>query len=892
MGGERMDDESATDPGAGDGGQMMAGKRRFRMKSRAFPLFISLSFCVGLAVSAGFSETIPDPETFFGHKPGADYKLIRWEKILEYFHILGKESDRVVVQELGKTTMGNPFILAVFSSPENLSRLATYKDIAKKLAKGRIPEQEARNLADKGKTIALVTCSMHASECGPTQMSPELGYVLATDNSAQIRKILDDVIFLLVPSWNPDGNILTTDWYRQNVGTPYETAPMPWLYHYYVGHDNNRDAFMHNLVETRYVNDILYHEWFPQIFMDMHHMGNAAARLFLSPLYDPRHHSLDPLLTREIELTGAYMRTVLEEQGKIAVMHYALWNHWRMSAIHTCALWHNVPTILFEAASTPMATPIYQRARDLAPPDRGGLGTQGNTQTINYPSPWPGGWWRLRDIVEYAYWSVIGFLETGAKHRDKYLLNMYRMARNSIEKGKNQAPYAYVIPKDQKDPNTVAKMIDILISGGLEIHQAAEPFRAQNATYPEGTYVALMSQPYRPYLIDILGPQLYPDRRQYEGGPPEITFDLTGWTLPYQMGVEAVKVDQPFQAELTPVRKAELPPGKVEGSGESFILDHGVLESYRAVNRLLKEGSRVAWAAEPFTSGGKRYPSGTIVVQGTDIENKARSLAKEFNLHIQAGNSTGRVLELRPLRLGLYKPWVANMDEGWTRFIFDNWEFPYTTLHDAEIRSGGLEKKYDVIVLTNISSSRIVDGHAEGSVPPQYAGGIGTQGVAALIKFVENGGALITLNDSCGFAIEHFDVPLRDVSRRFESTEFFCPSAILEVEVDNSHPIGYGMEKTADILSYGSPFFTFLDGDEKANVKVIARYPDRNPFKSGRLIGDHILHNKPALVEADYGKGKIILFGFRPQNRAQTYGTFMLFFNALYYVGDVPLYKT
>jgi hypothetical protein len=858
-------------------------ERSLGMRIKAFPHFFAVYLWVFLIVSMGFPQSIPDPETYFGHKPGADYKLIRWEKIIEYFHILGEASDRAIVQELGKTTMGNPFILAVFSSPENLSRLETYKDIAEKLAKGRISEEEARSLADKGKTIALVTCSMHASECGPTQMSPELGYVLATDDSTQIRKILEEVIFLLVPSWNPDGNILTTDWYRQNVGTPFETAPMPWLYHYYAGHDNNRDAFMHNLVETRYVNDILYHEWFPQIFMDMHHMGNSAARLFLSPLYDPRHHSLDPLVTREIELTGAYMRTVLEEQGKIAVMHYALWNHWRMSAIHTCALWHNVSTILFEAASTPMATPIFQRAQDLDPPNRGGLGTQGNTQTINYPSPWPGGWWRLRDIVEYAYWSVIGFLETGAKHRDKYLLNMYRMARNSIEKGKNQAPFAYVIPQTQKDPNTVAKMINILISGGLEIHQATKSFRAQNREYPEGTYVALMSQPYRPYLIDILGPQIYPDRRQYEGGPPESTFDLTGWTLPYQMGVEAVKVDFPFQAELAPVQKAEPPEGKVEGSGQSYILDHNVLDSYRAVNRLLMEGTSVAWAEEPFTSGGKKYPPGTILVYGADIEKKVRSLAEEFNLQILAGASTRKLLELKPLRMGLYKPWVANMDEGWTRFIFDNWEFPYTTLHDAEIRSSRLKKKYDVIVLTNLSSSRIVNGHAEGTVPPHYAGGIGTQGLTALHQFVKDGGTLITLNASCGFPLDHFKVPLRDVSRSFEPTEFFCPSAILEVDVDNSHPIGYGMEKTANILSYGSPLFEFLDADKKTDIKVIARYPDSNPFKSGRLIGDHILHNKPALVEIGYGEGRIILFGFRPQNRAQTHGTFMLFFNSLYY---------
>ena len=857
------------------------------MRLKISPFFIVFFLFVFFGVTQAYSQNIPDPETFFGHKPGADYKLIRWEKIHEYFDILGENSDRIIVQELGKTTMGNPFLLAVISSPENLSQLDKYKDIAKKLAKGRISEEEAAELAEKGKTIALVTCSMHASECGPTQMSPELAYVLATDSSAQIQNILEDVIFLLVPSWNPDGNILTTDWYRETVGTPYESAPMPWLYHYYVGHDNNRDAFMHNLVETRYVNNILYHEWFPQIFMDMHHMGNSSARLFLSPLYDPRHHSLDPLLTREIELTGAYMRTVLEEQGKIAVMHYALWNHWRMSAIHTCALWHNVPTILFEAAATRLATPIFQKAEDLAPPNRGGLGTLGNTQTINYPSPWPGGWWRLRDIVEYSYWSVIGFLETGAKHRNKYLLNMYRMARNSIEKGKNEAPYAYVIPLDQKDPNTAVKLVNILISGGIEVHQATQSFQAQNNEYPEGTYVALMSQAYRPYLIDILGPQIYPDRRQYEGGPPESTFDLTGWTLPYQMGVEAIKVDPHFEAQLKPIDKANPSPGTVSGSTETFILDHKILDSYRAVNRLLKEGANVSWAAQSFTSGGKTYPAGTIFVSGTRIEGKLQSLAKEFSLQIQAGTAPRELLELSPLRLGLYKPWVANMDEGWTRFIFDNWEFPYSTLQDAEVRRGSLKQKFDVIVLTNVRSSRIIKGHAEGRVPPQYAGGIGADGLDALLQFVNNGGTLICLNSSFQLPIDLFQLPLRDISRSYPSTEFFLPSSILKVDVDTTHPIAYGMANTADIVSFGSPVFEFLEEGNKeelpADIRVIARYPNSSPFRSGRLIGEEILHNKPALIEIGHGDGRIIIFGFRPQNRAQTHGTFMLFFNSLYY---------
>jgi hypothetical protein len=649
---------------------------------------------------------------------------------------------------------------------------------------------------------------------------------------------------------------------------------------------------MHTQIETRYVNNLLYHEWFPQIFMDMHHMGNSDARLFLSPLYEPRHHSLDPLLTREIELTSAYMRTVLEEQGKIGVMHYANWNHWRMSAIHTCALWHNVTTILFEAAATRMATPIFQTARDLSGAGSGGLGKQGNNQTINYPSPWPGGWWRLRDIVEYAYWSVIGFLETGAIHKDKYLLNMYRMAKNSIEKGKSQAPYAYVIPKSQKDPNTVAKMINILIANGVEIHTAEKSFQVQNREYPSGTYVVLLSQAYRPFIIDILGPQIYPDRRQYEGGPPERTFDLTGWTLAYQMGVEAVKIDLQFEAQLQQIQDAKPPEGKVIGSGNTYILDHNVLDSYRAINRLLEEGANVGWAPESFTSGGKKYPAGAIIVSGSDLSRKIQSLSKEFNLQINMGTSPEKLIKLKSLKLGLFKPWIANMDEGWTRWIFDNWEFPYTTIHDEEIRNGDLKEKYDVIVLTNITSKRIIDGHREGTVPSQYAGGIGEHGLVALLQFVKHGGTLITLNSSCQLPINHFKVPLKDVSRKYPTTEFFCPSAILKVNVDNTHPIGYGMENTANVISYGSPFFEFLDADninsnEKKDLvmstKIVARYPNSNPFMSGRLIGNHLLHNKPALVEVGYGKGKIIMFGFRPQNRAQPHGTFMMFFNSLYY---------
>jgi hypothetical protein len=849
-----------------------------------------LLFLIFTAVDNVFSQDIPNPESYFGFKPGADYKMLRWDEIVSYFKTLDESSDRVRVEELGKTTLGNPFIMTIISSPENLSNIEKYKEISKKLAQGKISEAEANELAEQGKTIALITCSMHATEHGPTQMSPELAYSMATSNSPEIAQILENVILLFVPSWNPDGNIMVTDWYRQNVGTPYETSPMPWLYHHYVGHDNNRDGFMLTQIETNYVNNILYHEWFPQVFMDMHEMGNNGARLFLSPLYEPRHHSLDPLITREIELTGAYMRTTLEEKNKVGVIHYALWNHWRMSAVHTSALWRNVTTILFEAASTPLATPIFQKESEITGE---GLGLQGNDQSINYPNPWPGGWWRQSDIVDYAYWSAIGFLEASAIHRKKYLFNMYQMARNSIKKGENNAPYAFIIPQSQEDPNKVDNMVNILIANGVEIHQANKSFKA-NDEYPSGTYVVLLSQAYRPFIIDILGPQVYPDRLEYPGGPRESAFDLTGWTLPYQMGVDVVEVKENFTADLVPILKAEPPKGVVQGNNKKYIIDHNILDSYKAVNRLLNEGYSVGWAKQPFTSANKQYPKGTIITSGKGINRIMGNVAEEYNLKIDAGNPSVDLMTLKPLKLGLYQPWTANMDEGWTRWIFEQWGFPYKTLHNKDIQSGNLKSDYDVIVLASMSSSSIIDGHKVGSVPEKYAGGIAESGLNSLREFVKNGGTLVTLNTSSEFAIKHFNLPLKDVSGDYPSTEFYLPSAILQIELDNTHPLTFGMgkNKNVDMLSYGSPLLEFLNDQElsmdndylpRNQLKTIASYPDRNPFRSGWLVGDHVLRNKPVLVEAKYGKGKIIMFAFRPQNRAQTRGTFMLFFNSLYY---------
>jgi hypothetical protein len=355
------------------------------------------------------------------------------------------------------------------------------------------------------------------------------------------------------------------------------------------------------------------------------------------------------------------------------------------------------------------------------------------------------------------------------------------------------------------------------------------------------------------------------------------------------MGVNAIKIELPFEAGLKRIERADPPRGRLSGNGEAYFIDHAVVDSYRAVNRLLKEGAEVGWARDTVALNDKVYPPGAVVVTGQDLEKTISALAEEFHLEIRRGSPPDVLTRLHPLKLGLYKPWVANMDEGWIRWIFDTWEFPYHTLHDQEIRDGDLRKKFDAILIANISAGRIMNGHREGRVPPEYAGGIGEPGLAALQAFVKAGGTLITLNSGCQLPIEHFEIPVANTAGSLPTTEFFCPSAILKVEVDNTHPIGYGMAETADILSYGSPFFEMRENKAAGSagmpltVKAIARYPGSSPLMSGRLIGENHLFHKPALLEIAYGQGRIIMFGFRPQNRAQTHGTFLMFFNSLYH---------
>ena len=863
------------------------------MRQKYRSIFIGIFSLLLIGISA--HAQIISPEEAIGFPIGADYKLARWETITGYLRSLAASSDRVVLEERGKTTEGLDFVLALISSPENLANLDHYKAIQRKLANPQRHDlTELKQLAQEGKAVIMISCNIHSTEVASSQMSMELAYQLATENTPEIKEILENTILLLIPSANPDGLNMVIDWYERTVNTPYEGAPMPWLYHKYTGHDNNRDWFMLTQVETQLVTEILYEEWFPEVVYDVHQMGNRGARFVIPPYFHPVNPNIPPLLQRELSLIGAQMALDLTSKGFTGVLSSAVYDTWWHGGFRTVPYRHNMVGILTEAASVNIASPIFQPRLSLRGHRRG---LSEYAQQTNFPEPWPGGWWRLRDIIEYEKAAVYSIMSIAARQKEMFLTNFYKMGLDAVEKGEGEPPRAFLVPTNQRDIDTALKMLQILQRGGVEIHQANTSFMADGVEYPEGTYVVLMAQPFRAHPKDLLEVQEYPRRIPAPGAAPERPYDIAGWTLPLQMGVKVIRVVNEFEADLASVEEIPEAVGALYTDGVDF--QDAVVYVFRnqtnletiALNRLLQnDGYTIYQQQREAVWKDLHLPRGTIVLKSDRIPGsdsaELRHLAESLGIEIFALNQrlVDVEAELRQPRLGLYKPWVANMDEGWTRWVLEEHEFPYRNLTDAEIRAGNLAEWYDAIILPDMKASTMIEGHAEGSIPPEYVGGIGLEGVANLRTFVEQGGTLICLNWATELPTEYFGLEITNVLESDQSgpqnstgTEFFCPGSLLRVFVETTHPIGYGLEREMAVFFKSGPAFEARGG------KRVAAYPNFNPLMSGWIEGEKRIREKGALWDVKLGKGHVILFGFKPQHRAQSHGTFKLLFNAIYY---------
>jgi hypothetical protein len=860
---------------------------------------------VFLALSAAFTAPlaadaqVPSPESILGFKVGEDRKLADWEQVVGYFQkVAAAAPDRVKFAEIGKSTLGKPFVALTISSPENLQHLDRYLQIQKRLADPRgLSDSEEEKLIAEGKVVVLITCTVHSTEVASTQTSLEYVYKLLTEDTPRHRGILDNVIFLLMPSLNPDGQDMVVKWYRKYVGTPFEGSAPVELYHPYVGHDNNRDWYMFTQVESQLTVAKVQNVWHPHVVYDIHQMGSYSARIFTPPFLDPVDPNVDPLIVEETNMLGTSMAAALGTAGKKGVAVNAMYDFWTPGRHYQA--YHGGLRILTESASARLASPIQVRADEL---DTTSLGYNAQRSSWNFPDPWKGGEWHLRDIVDYQLIAFDSCLGTMAQNREMFLRNFTQIGRKAIDR--KGGPFAYIVPPDQKDPAAAVKLLNTLRFGQVEIQRARDKFTADGSEYPAGSYVIVLAQPYGSYAKTLLERQNYPDLREYPGGPPKRPYDVTAQTLPLLMGVNAIAVQNNFPANLEKTDKIPLPPSKVEPARKQYLLRADSNNAYLAVNRLLTNGAQVSRLKSTIRDAGRDFPAGTFVIRNGPVRELV-SLGCDF---AASDAALSELTALRTPRLALYKSYLPSMDEGWTRWLLEQFEFPYTSVYDKDLREGKLESRFDVIVIPDQSVSALVNGHTklqpqqtagigreshattreaaffQGPVPDEFTGGIGSAGISNLRAFVLQGGTLVTLNNASNFPIDRMDVGARNILKEIPNREFYGPGSILRVAVNPNHPIGYGMEPEAAIwFELGPVFAPAFQSAAAPGAGSVATYPNGNPLMSGWLLGEGLLQNRSALMDAPLGRGHVVLFGFRPQYRGQSYGTFKMFFNSLYY---------
>ncbi len=816
---------------------------------------------------------IPTPAEHLGFTPGDDFKLADYAEISSYYEKIAKLSDRILLVEFGKSSEGKPMFLAILSSPENLKRIDHYRAINRKLALGLATPAEAEQLSNEGKAFVWIDSGLHASEVAPAQHSPELVYKMLTGESPEMRRIRQNVILLQVPVINPDGLDHIVHWYRKNVGTPNELAPLPWLYQKYSGHDNNRDWYMMNLQETRNVSKLLFDEWFPQIVYNQHQAPAFPARIFVPPYAEPLNPNIPAPVMEGINMIGSAMKERFARENKPGILSYYGYDAWWNGGLRSVPAFHNMHGILTETALFAYGTPKDYKISDL--PERFPNGIPTKEPSVFYQRPWMGGKWGTRNAVEYMLTADMAILDLASTRSSSFLHKAWELATSNIEAGRKGKPYAYVVPMSQADPSSAIEMLRRFRMGGVQVQRARAAFNTNGKHYGAGTYIVPAGQAFRGYVMDLLEPQKYPELRAGTSGPTKRPYDVAGWTLSMQMGVSVDRADEPFFADVENANEIK---------AQDPSLDHRDNSSFLATADLLSRNRKVRWAKD-----------GKILTKGAENFDKA-------------------AWELHAPRVALYEPWTANMDAGWTQWVLDSYKVPHTLIHNADFQHGGMRLRFDTIVFASQSTDSILHGIRNGERSggrigrgeetalqrPEYTGGIGVTGLAQLETFVREGGNLIALDAAADLPVHLFPLPLRSLIPPAPETpvdpapnSYYSPGSILRITVDTSNPIGFGMPAEAYAFSSGGQAYDinlmpeYNRGDRE--VRSVAKYAAKDLLASGWISGERAVLGRHILVDARYGKGHVILFGFRPQFRGQSFGTFKLLLNAIYLGSAKPL---
>jgi len=901
----------------------------------------AVAILLGTGAPVATQGPVTSPVQEFGHGFGDDYFLANYAQLSAYWHKLDRESDRLVVQSIGPTSEGREQLMAIVTSPENHRQLERYREISQRLALAEgLTEAEARALAGEGKAIVWIDGGLHASEVLGAQQLGETVYRMVSGTDAETLRILDEVIILFVHA-NPDGHDLVADWYMRNADPQARsTSGLPRLYHYYIGHDNNRDFFASTQKETENINRVLYREWLPQILYNHHQSGPAGTVVWSPPLRDPFNYNQDPLLVLGLQTVGLALHTRLAAEGKpgATMRSGGPYDGWWNGGIRNTAAFHNTIAILTEMIGnpTPMRIPLV-------------MSRQLPTSDLTYPiAPQE---WHFRQSIDYSVTCNMAVLDLAARTRENILFNRYVMGRNSIERGsrdtwtaaphryaaaeaevraasggsgagagtggrggrggggrggvdeaalwaalhrpEDRDPRAYVLPADQPDFPTATRFINALLETGITVHRATGSFSAGGRTYPAGSYVVLTAQAFRPHVIDMFEPQDHPDNFPYPGAPPTPPYDSAGWTLAFQMGVEFDRhlepIDGPFEVldawNLTP------PAGRVpEGTPAAYRFEPTQLDAFRAANRLLAAGATVRRVAD----------TGAFIVSGQAPTRRViDAVAAEHGVHF----SDGRPADGQPvpaLRIGLWDRYGGSMDAGWARWILEQFEFPFRRVFAPELDAGNLNASYDTLIFVDGSIPAGSGGGGGGrggrgggapaDVPAEYRDHVGevtvSQTVPRLRAFIEAGGTVIVIGGSAANLARHLDLPidnhLVDNAEPLPRTKFYVPASVLRARVDTTHPVAAGLKPETDVFYDNGPVWRLRPDSVANGVRPIAWFDTPSPLRSGWAWGQSYLDQGVVALEARVGKGRVLLFGAEILQRAQPHGTFKLLFNGIY----------
>jgi hypothetical protein len=913
--------------------------------------------------SAGAQHHITTPTEQFGFAIGDDYKLANYTQFEQYWRKLATQSNRMKLVEIGRTAENRPQLMAIISSPANLARLDHYQSIVSRLAHGEaMSEADAHALAREGKAVVWIDGGLHATEVLGAAQLIETSYELLAKNDPETMRFLNDCIILAVHA-NPDGMELVSNWYMKDADTLKRSMNIPRLYQKYVGHDNNRDFYMSNQPESRNINHVLYWEWYPHIVYNHHQTGPAGAVMFAPPFRDPFNFNYDPLVIVELDLVAASMHTRFEAEGKpgVTMRSGSTYSTWWNGGLRTTPYFHNMIGLLTETIGNPTPTtipfiPDQQLPRaDLPYPiapqpwhfrQSIEYSLTANRAVLDIAS-------RERENLLYNAWRMArNSIERGSRDSWTASPSAIDATKRAIEKDRVATTGAatpgsragsagavgdpifqfgrgvdvkyftdvlhapskrdargYILSADQPDFLTATKFVNTLRHNGVTVHRATAPFVVAGKHYPRDSYVVLSAQPFRPMVLDMFEPQDHPNDFAYPGGPPKRPYDNAGYTLAMQMGVQFDRVLDGFTGPFQVITGLATPPeGQVTASAGAagFLVSHATNDAWIAVNRALKSGAAVSILRAPLSANGHAHPAGTFWIAATPATTSMLAQLARTN-GVSAEGTTARpeagARALHPLRIALWDQYGGSMPSGHTRWLLEQYEFPFEIVYPRTLDAGNLASRYDVIVLPSgavpARDGQGRNGYLESAVdslavPAEFRNRLGrvtlARTVPQLREFLNAGGTIVAVGTSATLGM-HLGLPMTDAllehtaagaDRPLPADKFYVPGSILRVETDTTQLVDYGMPRDVDVFYDNSPAFRLGSDAATKGVHRIAWFASPTPLRSGWAWGQNYLDGAVEAAEATIGKGTLYMFAPEITFRAQPHGTFKWLFNGIY----------